>query len=209
MTFSAVILAGGKSSRMGCDKAFLEIAGQTLLARQIGLAHRLGAVEVFISGRVGVDYSAYGCRVLVDQFPDSGPLGGIESALTEMTSPLLLVLAVDLPEMNAELLRRLAAGAAESFGAIPKLAGHIEPLAAFYPKAALPLLVNLFAALERRSPDRPAKPKQADQEIGAPSAKQFAELCVQSGLACLVELGETDSRFFANWNSPADLPCLN
>ena len=105
MNFSAVILAGGKSSRMGCDKAFLEIGGQTLLARQIQLVHDAGAAEVFISGREGVDYSTSGCRVLTDKFPDAGPLAGIERALDTMTSPLLLVLAVDLPAMTAEFLQ--------------------------------------------------------------------------------------------------------
>jgi molybdopterin-guanine dinucleotide biosynthesis protein A len=122
-----------------------------------------------------------------------------------MTSPLLLVLAVDLPEMSAELLRRLSAGAADSFGAIPKLADGIEPLAAFYPKTALPLLAKLCEVPERQSSDRPAKPKPADSEISSPSVKQFAELCVQSGLAGFVELGDTDTSYFANWNSPADL----
>lgn len=243
MNFSAVILAGGKSSRMGCDKAALEIDGQTLLARQITLVRELGTTEVFISGRSEADYSAFGCRVLVDQVSGSGPLGGVERALIEMTSPLLLVLAVDLPEMSADLLRRLAAGATDAFGAIPKLAGGIEPLAAFYPKAALGLMANL---LEPTQPLTPAL-SQGERENPAPStdksmpgnghknfsqsenaqplsplprgegqgegehlkvksasAKQFAELCVQSGLACFVELGKTDTRYFANWNSPAD-----
>ncbi|HEY5345385.1 MAG TPA: NTP transferase domain-containing protein, partial [Verrucomicrobiae bacterium] len=59
MNFSAVILAGGKSSRMGRDKAFLEIGGTTLLARQIGLARELGAAEIFISGRAETDYSKF------------------------------------------------------------------------------------------------------------------------------------------------------
>ena len=148
MNFSAVILAGGKSLRMGRDKAFLEIGGQTLLARQIGLASEIGAAEIFISGRAEADYSAFGCRVLQDKFPDAGPLAGIERALDAAKSPLLLVLAVDLPEMNAEFLRRLAANASESCGAIPKLANHVEPLAAFYPKAADSLAAT---SLERKN----------------------------------------------------------
>src|SRR5258705_13766374 len=89
MNFSAVILAGGKSSRMGRDKAWLEAGGQSLLARQIGLVRELGAAEVFISGRADADYSEFGCRVLQDKFPDAGPLAGIERALDATTSPLL------------------------------------------------------------------------------------------------------------------------
>ena len=119
MNFSAVILAGGKSSRMGRDKAWLEVGGQTLLARQIGVMRELGAAEIFISGRADADYSAFGCRVLPDKLPDAGPLAGIERALDAAQAPLLLVLAVDLPEMSAELLRRLAADCSENLGSIP------------------------------------------------------------------------------------------
>src|ERR1035438_9547728 len=59
MNFSAVILAGGKSSRMGRDKAWLEVGRQTLLARQIQLAQAAGATEIFVSGRFGVAYPTF------------------------------------------------------------------------------------------------------------------------------------------------------
>jgi len=189
MNFSAVILAGGKSSRMGRDKAWLETGGQTLLARQIGLARETGAAEIFISGRVDADYSAFGCRVLQDEFPDAGPLAGIERALDVAKSPLLLVLAVDLPEMSAEFLRRLAAGCSENCGTVPKLNDGVEPLAAFYPKAAHHLSA---ASLER----------------GALAVKDFAGQCVQFGLARFVELSAGEAKYFANWNSPADLASM-
>jgi molybdenum cofactor guanylyltransferase len=188
VNFSAVILAGGKSSRMGRDKAWLEVDGRPLLARQIQLARESGAAEVFISGRADTDYAAFGCRVLWDKFGGAGPLAGIERALDAAMSPLLLVLAVDLPEMSVEFLRRLGAGCAENFGAIPRVNENIEPLAAFYPKIshspAEALLCN------RRN-----------------AVATFAEHCVQSGLARFVELPAAGSRHFANWNAPVDLPC--
>src|SRR5215469_13467268 len=59
MNFDAVILAGGKSSRMNRDKAFLNIDGRTLLARQIELARQAGAKNIFVSGRSGKDYSSF------------------------------------------------------------------------------------------------------------------------------------------------------
>lgn len=188
MNFSAVILAGGKSSRMGRDKAWLEVGGQTLLARQIGLVRELGAAEVFISARADADYPAFGCRVLQDKFAGAGPLAGIERALDACTMSPLLVLAVDLPGMSVELLRRLAVGAAEGFGAIPRLAGRLEPLAAFYPKAAHALAMD---CLERKNL----------------AVIFFSEMCVRSGMAGLVELGVQEEHYFTNWNSPADLSC--
>ena len=144
MNFSAVILAGGKSSRMGRDKAFLEISGQTLLARQIQTARAAGAMEIFISGRADADYSAFGCGVLKDNYPDGGPLAGIEAALAAATHPLLLVLAVDLPEMNAEFLRQLSTNCKPNTGVVPRIGDELEPLAAFYPKAAQSLAATFL-----------------------------------------------------------------
>ena len=80
---------------MGCDKAFLEIDGKPLLARQIAVAREAGARDVFISGRADTDYSSFDGLVLQDQFENAGPLAGIERALNALSTPLLLVLAVD------------------------------------------------------------------------------------------------------------------
>lgn len=186
MNFSAVILAGGKSSRMGRDKAFLEIGRQTLLARQIEIVRAAGAVEVFISGRDGTDYSAFNCRVLKDNFRDAGPLAGIEAALAAATNPLLLVLAVDLPAMRVELLRWLAAACGENHGVIPCVGSGVEPLAAFYPRPARALAETQIANDDK-------------------AVRAFAERCVQAGLARLEELPATDAPGFANWNSPGDM----
>src|SRR5689334_16745960 len=102
MKFSAVILAGGQSRRMGSDKAWLKFDGKTLLERQVELAQKVGASEILISGRSNSDYSRFGLQVLHDRIPESGPLGGIERALDAASQPLLLVLAVDMAKMKAE-----------------------------------------------------------------------------------------------------------
>ena len=185
MNFSAVILAGGKSSRMGCDKAFLEVAGETLLARQIRLAQTVGATEVFISGRGGVDYSLFSGRVLLDELSEVGPLAGIERALAAMDSSLLLVLAVDLPEISADFLRELATHCTDQLGAIPRVDGRVEPLVAYYPRAAHALAVS-----------------RLNQKLLA--IKDFAAACVLVGHARFVDLPASEARHFANWNSPAD-----
>ena len=142
MRFSAVILAGGKSTRMGRDKAFLEVGGQTLLSRQIATAHAVGTAEIFISGRADTDYSAFVPRVLHDEFFEAGPLAGIHVALAAAQNPLLLVLAVDLPNLKPDMLRKILARAGVGRGAIPRVNGNIKPLAAFYPKAVWQLCAN-------------------------------------------------------------------
>jgi molybdopterin-guanine dinucleotide biosynthesis protein A len=194
--FSAVILAGGKSSRMGRDKAWLEIEGRSLLARQIQLVRDAGADEVFISGRANADYSNFDCRVLHDRIVDAGPLGGIESALVASSSSLLLVLAVDMPKMQVQLLSRLASQCGERVGVVPRVNGKIEPLAAFYPKAAVGLIEEWFSASRRKELGSEMSPAKS------PSATRFAERCVECGLAQLVDIAESETQFFANWNSP-------
>ncbi len=190
---SAVILAGGKSSRMGRDKAWLELGGRTLLARQIELVRNAGATEVFISGRAAVDYSAFRCRVLQDRFQNVGPLAGIERALDEMTAPLLLVLAVDMPEMSGVFLEKLRAVCTENCGAIPQVNGRIEPLAAFYPKASLDLAAEMLSR------------QRAGSETGAPGPTDFGRECVKGKLATLVEASTVEAGYFTNLNSPEDL----
>jgi len=189
MKFSAVILAGGKSSRMGRDKAFLEMDGQTLLARQIETVCAAGATEVFLSGRAEVDYSASGLPVLLDRFSDAGPLAGIHAALAAARQPLLLVLAVDLPAMNAMFLRSLTLASVAGGGVIPRVAGQMEPLAALYPCSALATIEQLL--LQNNF-----------------SVRQFAEACVTAGLARFEEVPADVASLFKNVNSSADLPCL-
>lgn len=186
MNFDAVILAGGKSSRMNRDKAFLEIDGRTLLARQIELAHQVGAEKVFISGRAGKDYSGFNCPVLEDKFQNAGPLAGIERALDAASTPLVLVLAVDLPNLTGDLIRTIFPQCEENVGAIPRINGNLEPLAAFYPKAAHPLLMKLLGEKSN-------------------AVKHFATRCVASGLATFVDLPADNADLFVNWNSPVDL----
>ena len=190
MNFSAVILAGGKSSRMGRDKAFLEFEGTPLLARQVKLAREAGAREIFVSGRANTDYAAFSCPVLLDDFPDAGPLAGMERALGACAMPMLLVLAVDMPHMTASLLRELAARCRRDVGVIPRANGRIEPLAAFYPKASSQLSASLLVS-------------------GAKAVTGFAERCVRDGLAESIDLPLGRAVCFANWNAPVDLANTN
>jgi molybdopterin-guanine dinucleotide biosynthesis protein A len=187
MNFSAVILAGGRSLRMGRDKAALRLQGKSLLTRQVELARELGAAEVFISGRAGVDYIEPGCVVLKDAFEEAGPLAGIESALTATSTPLLLVLAVDMPNLRVAPLRVLIAQCMEDRGGISRVNNRVEPLAAVYPRTALKLVRELL-------------------ENGRCAATHFAERCVELKLASYVDFPATEASYFENWNTPADVP---
>ncbi|HXZ26829.1 MAG TPA: molybdenum cofactor guanylyltransferase [Terriglobales bacterium] len=128
---SAFILAGGRSTRMGADKAFLEFQGETLLSRALSLARSL-ATEVFLVGER--DRFAAFAPVIEDLYPDHGPLGGIHAALSASASELNLVLAVDTPLLTSALLRFLVeqARASSAVVTVPRVAGGYQPLCAVY-----------------------------------------------------------------------------
>lgn len=207
MTFTAVILAGGQSSRMGRDKAWLEVGGRPLIARQVELVCEVGANEVLISGRTTADYTSLGCRLVKDRFSEAGPLAGVEVALAAAASPLVLVLAVDMPHMSADVLRQLIGQCTETTGAIPRVGGAIEPLAAVYPKSALLLVTELLAT--SAGADVRRLTSEGRRAVKSPSARAFAERCVATGLARFVEFPAASANCFANWNSPADVASGN
>ena len=184
MTFSAVILAGGKSSRMGRDKAWLEFDGRALIARQVELLRQLPLSEVFISASAEGDFAQFGCPLVRDSFPGQGPLAGIEAAMRVMSSPLLLVMAVDMPRMTATTLRWLLKNAVPENGVVPRLGGQLEPLAAIYPNATHGLLREVLQA-------------------GQNAAHEFARHCAASGWVRFLDVSPERGGEFANCNTPA------
>src|SRR5205807_2568449 len=107
MSHAAVLLAGGKSSRMGRDKAALLVRGEPLWRHQLATLRATEPAEFFISGKCDGPFAGCEVEILADEFPDCGPLGGIATALRRCASERLLVLAVDMPAMTAAFLRML------------------------------------------------------------------------------------------------------
>ena len=92
--FSAILLAGGQSTRMGRDKAALDFHGKSLLRYQAEKLRRIGIEDLVIAGG---DVSLPGARTVQDRFPGHGPLGGLHAALEQIENPSALVLPVDTP----------------------------------------------------------------------------------------------------------------
>jgi molybdopterin-guanine dinucleotide biosynthesis protein A len=129
---TAFVLAGGKSARMGTDKAFVLLDGRTLLDRALAVLRTVTA-DVQIVG----DPAKYGsfARCVEDIYRNCGPLGGIHAALHSSASELNVMLAVDLPFVTAELLQflLLRARANESSEVtVPRVEGRLQPLCAVY-----------------------------------------------------------------------------
>jgi molybdopterin-guanine dinucleotide biosynthesis protein A len=129
---TAFILAGGKSTRMGADKAFVEYGGRTLLARSLDLARSVTS-EVRIVG--SAEKFALFAPVVEDVFCNCGPLGGIHAALRASVTELNLILAVDMPFVSWAFLQYLisqAGNAPEAAVVVPRGAGNWQPLCAIY-----------------------------------------------------------------------------
>jgi molybdenum cofactor guanylyltransferase len=125
------LLAGGNSSRMGADKAFMDFRGQTLLERTLAVLGR-ACPSVTIVGDAA-RFSTYG-PVVEDVYSGCGPLAGIHAALASSSAELNLMLAVDMPFVSDHLLTYLFATAEESGAVItvPRTARGLQPLCAVY-----------------------------------------------------------------------------
>ena len=130
------VLAGGKSSRMGRDKALLEIDGEPLIARAMRLVNSVLGEAVVIASAPG--YEALGLKIVTDDFPGYGPLGGIATALHVSTKPWNLVIACDLPYLTEPWLEYLVQRALKSLAdaVVPMNVLGPEPLSAMYHKNA-------------------------------------------------------------------------
>ena len=129
---TAFVLAGGKSTRMGTDKAFLRWQTGTLLDHVLELARELTPEVRIVADRKR--FARYGATVIEDIYPGCGPLGGIHAALSTTVSPWNLMLAVDLPLLNGRLLSYLVNRARESDATVtvPSVGGGLQPLCAVY-----------------------------------------------------------------------------
>jgi molybdopterin-guanine dinucleotide biosynthesis protein A len=136
VTFSAVLLAGGESRRMGRDKATIEFEGEALWMRQIGLLRALEPRKLFVSARAKPQWLPGDAELLLDEPPSRGPLSGLTKALAATRTTHLLALAVDMPFMTADELGKLLELVTESRGVVPVIGERAEPLAAVYPAHA-------------------------------------------------------------------------
>ena len=130
---TAVILAGGKSSRMGSNKAFLKLKGKTFIERQIDLLREMFD-EIFISANTPSEYEYLKLPVFKDIYPEKGPLCGIYTSLVNSGSTSTFMLACDMPFVESGLIKHLKGFTKEYDVVVPKSERGLEPLHAFYSK---------------------------------------------------------------------------
>jgi len=176
---TVIVLAGGRGRRMNADKARLPVPGGTLLGRVLGQVGPLFD-EVLVSvspgqdvglGRIGEakvrtsngNKMSHGIpqrildeggglrlKIVRDEAPNLGPLGGIFACLKAARNDVCAVIACDIPDVDVALLRKLARATAEAEIAVPVTSkGDFEPLFAVYRKAIIPEIEKLLRAGQR------------------------------------------------------------
>ena len=143
-----IVLAGGRSSRMGTPKAWLDWHGSTLLRRTCGVVARGAGGPVVVVRAPGQELPELpaGVRVVEDAREGRGPLQGLLAGLEATEGELAFVASTDMPFLHPRFVAAVCAAAGEADAAVPLLDGFRQPLAAAYRPALAPLLAELVAA---------------------------------------------------------------
>ena len=135
--FTGIILAGGKSSRMGTDKGLTFFRGKRLVEYPLDLLGKFCAEILISAGDSG--YNQFKVPVIKDVIPNKGPLGGIYSTMNHSKGEWFIVLACDLPFVNDRLISELIFASREEYDCIvPFHHGMLEPLVAVYHRRIMP-----------------------------------------------------------------------
>lgn len=173
---------------MGRDKAFIEVDGVPLWQRQLRILQQLAPTEILLAAPPRAEWKDSGCTIISDAQNNSGPMAGLTAALRRSSTDLLLVLAVDLPQITSAYLRMLLALCDDGKGAVP-VSERFEPLVAVYPRASLRIAEQFLSS-------------------GRFSMQSFAACCVADGLMLEQPIKSSEAALFRNMNTPSDLAAI-
>ena len=133
---TGIILAGGKSSRMGQNKALMSLGGRRLIDRVVHVLRDIFAELLLVTNRPEI-YADLGVPMVNDVFPEKGSLGGIYSAVYHAPAPCCFVVACDMPFLQVSVIRYLIEQMADHDVVMPDVHGEMQPLHAVYGKVCL------------------------------------------------------------------------
>jgi molybdopterin-guanine dinucleotide biosynthesis protein A len=139
MKVSAAVMAGGKSRRMGRDKAWLDLGDGRPIVQHVIDVLREVADEVFLVAN-DERFATLGLRVVPDRFPEGGALGAIATGVGAAAHDRVLVAACDMPFLRAEVFRLLVERSEGYDAVVPRIGTDLETFHALYAKACLPAM---------------------------------------------------------------------
>ena len=148
-TITGIILAGGKSSRMGEDKGFLKLNGKTFMSSIISALNPIVGEIIIVSNNS--EYDVFNLKRVADSMEDSGPLAGLYSGLLHSETENNIVLSCDVPLISSSVLKKLLEGAPSETEVIQfESEGKTMPLVAMYKKKCRHHFLKLLQTNERR-----------------------------------------------------------
>jgi len=175
---TAVILAGGKSTRMKQDKALVKLNNKTLLNHQIDTLSPIFN-EIIISANIN-----YNCdyKIINDINKNKGPIGGIYSVLQNIKTEKVFIIAVDMPYITQDIINKLINNCNNYDITIPKINNRIEPTCAIYSKKCISVIKKQLT-------------------LNNYKLTNFISICKTN----YVSFTENDLNYFKNLNYPEDL----
>ncbi len=148
MDVTGVILAGGKSRRMGEDKRFLMVGETTLLARTVSVMTKKFSEVLIVIAQDSAPLVVSGCTVHRDLIAERGSLGGLYTGLTQATNKRIFIVACDMPFLKPEMIQRFVDRDPAADIVMAQLPDGLQPLHALYSKRTLPILERMAVAHE-------------------------------------------------------------
>ncbi|MBT3269131.1 molybdenum cofactor guanylyltransferase [Candidatus Poribacteria bacterium] len=183
---TGILPAGGRSRRMGVDKALIDLVGESVISRILRQLRKC-ADETYIVGDRPERFTDLGVRVLPDDIPGLGAIGGIATGLRAAGEGIVVCVACDMPFVDAGLMQHLVDAVGSAAGAIVQTPHGYEPLCAAYRAEILPGVQEMIR----------------DSELAAQAIARRMDLTTVDE-ADLVASGLDPRRLF-NMNTPDDL----
>ena len=185
---TGILLAGGKSRRMGEDKRYLVVGEQTLLERGLAVLHSIFQEVLVVIAQDSPPLDV-GARVVRDLVPECGSLGGLYTGLVQATTPFIFVVACDMPFLDPAVITQFTSRRAAADIVMAKLAARLHPMHALYGKRCLPVVEEMIRTRQLKI-----------QEIVLRSSL-LVRYVTEADLVAIDPTG----RSFQNVNTPADL----
>ncbi|MCX8011355.1 MAG: molybdenum cofactor guanylyltransferase [Ignavibacteria bacterium] len=141
--FTAVILAGGKSSRFGQNKALIKISDETIIERLLKELKKIFS-EIILSTNSFDEFEFLNLKMYSDIYKECGPLGGIHSGLMNSQTIKNFIISCDLPFITSEIIQFISQYKTQKQITVTKVNGIIQPLCGVYSKECLPVIEKLL-----------------------------------------------------------------
>lgn len=137
---TGVLIAGGKSRRMGRDKRFLQIGGRSVFDQTLSLLMKTFAETIVVLAEPIELLDVRGCRVVYDAIPGAGSLGGLYTGLISATQPRIFAVACDMPFLDVGVIHFMVSCDEAADVVVAELGGRFQPMHAVYSKRCVPFL---------------------------------------------------------------------